>query len=227
MTHRIVLSLFPGIDLLGKAFERAGFCVVRGPDVLFGGDVRSFHVPSGVFEGVIGGPPCQVYSTANKFGDGRTTSVDLIGEYVRIINEAQPMWLVMENVRGAAASPFIPSHWHSTDLCDWHCGGLTKRVRRFWTHPQRITPPTDRPGYEAAEYSVLASSWKVRTGIKGKGGSRGMRQKTSIAEAERLQGFALPPDSIAKHSKRVAIHLLGNGVPLAMGAHIAKQARAW
>ena len=30
----LVLSSFPGIDMLGRAFEEHGFCVVRGPDVL-------------------------------------------------------------------------------------------------------------------------------------------------------------------------------------------------
>lgn len=52
----LVLSIFPGIDLLGRAFEEEGFCVVRGPDLLWGGDVRAFHPPAGVFGGVIGVP---------------------------------------------------------------------------------------------------------------------------------------------------------------------------
>lgn len=44
----LVLSLFPGIGLLDKAFEETGYCVVRGPDVLWGGDIRNFHPPNGV-----------------------------------------------------------------------------------------------------------------------------------------------------------------------------------
>jgi hypothetical protein len=39
--RQLVLSLFPGIGLLDLAFEEEGFCVVRGPDLLWGGDVRS------------------------------------------------------------------------------------------------------------------------------------------------------------------------------------------
>lgn len=50
-----MLSVFPGIDLLGRAFESEGFCVVRGLDLLWGGDVRTFHPPRGVFWGMIGG----------------------------------------------------------------------------------------------------------------------------------------------------------------------------
>jgi hypothetical protein len=37
----LVLSLFSGIGLLDYAFELEGFTVVRGPDLLWGGDVRN------------------------------------------------------------------------------------------------------------------------------------------------------------------------------------------
>ena len=44
-----MLSLFPGLGVLGKAFEEAGWWVVRGPDVIWGGDVRDFNPPPGHF----------------------------------------------------------------------------------------------------------------------------------------------------------------------------------
>lgn len=97
----LILSLFPGIGLLDQAFEEVGFCVVRGPDVLWGGDIRAFHPPAGVFDGVIGGPPCQTFSPlANlvrakghepRFGN-------LIPEFSRCVSEALPRWFLMENV---------------------------------------------------------------------------------------------------------------------------------
>jgi DNA (cytosine-5)-methyltransferase 1 len=100
MDHPLVLSLFPGIGLLDMAFEMEGFCVVRGPDVLWGGDIH------GVFAGVIGGPPCQMFSRlavlfrsnghVSKFGN-------LIPEFERCITEAAPTWFVMENVPAAPA----------------------------------------------------------------------------------------------------------------------------
>lgn len=37
---QLVLSLFPGIGLFDQAFAEQGFCVVRGPDLLWGGDVK-------------------------------------------------------------------------------------------------------------------------------------------------------------------------------------------
>lgn len=101
----LVLSLFPGADLLGMAFEAEGFCVVTGPDVLFGRDVRAFHPPPGRFDGVIGGPPCQPFSPlvhlirANGY---EPKHGNLIPEYERVVAEAEPRWSVMEE------SPFAP-----------------------------------------------------------------------------------------------------------------------
>ena len=94
----LVLSLFPGIGLLDMAFEEQGFCVVRGPDLLWGGDIRGFHPPPNRFDGIIGGPPCQKFSTAARLRPGLKRQ-DLIPEFVRCVEEAQPTWFLMENKR--------------------------------------------------------------------------------------------------------------------------------
>ncbi|MEQ1812544.1 MAG: DNA cytosine methyltransferase, partial [Terricaulis sp.] len=95
----LVLSLFPGIDLLGRGFESSGFCVVRGPDTLLDSKIEDWTAPpAGRFDGIIGGPPCQNYSDAN-----RNRNADegdrLVREYLRIVTHAQPKWFLMENVR--------------------------------------------------------------------------------------------------------------------------------
>jgi DNA (cytosine-5)-methyltransferase 1 len=98
----LVLSIFPGIDILGKAFEEQGYCVVRGPDKLWGGDIKLFHPPVGVFEGIIGGPPCQDFSPlkyVNKNAAGKWGN--LIPEFERVVTEAQPEWFIMENTKQA------------------------------------------------------------------------------------------------------------------------------
>ena len=57
MIRGLVLSLFPGADLLGRGFELAGYCVVRGPDLLFGQKVEDFHPLPDVFAGRRGAVP--------------------------------------------------------------------------------------------------------------------------------------------------------------------------
>lgn len=217
----LVLSIFPGIDLLGRAFEEEGFCVVRGPDLLWGGDIRTFHPSAGVFEGIISGPPCQIHSEATKmFG---TREIDMIPEFVRVVEEAKPKWVVMENVKGAAKSGAIPLTWFKLRLRDWDCGGLTCRTRLFWVWPaQLILVPPKRPG--KPEYSVLATSWKIRSGP-----GRQFRGHSYIKldKAAELQGYPELLHTLKFYGVRIGVHLLGNGVPKAMGLFIAKATKAY
>jgi DNA (cytosine-5)-methyltransferase 1 len=129
----LVLSLFPGIGLLDRAFEEEGFCVVRGPDLLWGGDVRRFHPPAGRFDGVIGGPPCQAFSRLRSLvlAGGHRLAENLIPEYERVVSEAAPRWFLMENV-STAPVPVVPGYRTSERLVmDGAVGGNTTRVRRF------------------------------------------------------------------------------------------------
>ena len=52
-----VLSLFPGLDLLGHAFTEAGFSLLRGPDPLYNSRIEDFHVPSQLHEEAPQSPP--------------------------------------------------------------------------------------------------------------------------------------------------------------------------
>lgn len=47
----LILSIFPGIDILGRAFEEEGYCVVRGPDK--GGDVEKFKRLNNAYETIM------------------------------------------------------------------------------------------------------------------------------------------------------------------------------
>jgi DNA (cytosine-5)-methyltransferase 1 len=121
---QLVLSLFPGIGLLDRAFEEEGFVVVRGPDVLWGGDIRRFHPPAGKFDGVIGGPPCQAFSRLvhmvrqngyePKFGN-------LIPEFERVVSEAKPQWFLMENVPDAPRPNVAAYKLHSFAINNRQC----------------------------------------------------------------------------------------------------------
>lgn len=224
MKPQVVLSLFPGADLFGRAFEELGFCVVRGPEKLLGQDIRDFHVPAGRFDGVIGGPPCQGFSTARGRSVSRTGN--LIPEFVRLIEEAEPSWFVMENLVTAVSSISVPGDWPFVRVRDWDCGGYTKRRRCFWVGPAEMifylqTPPL-LPG--KPEPSLLATDGRRGASMAWKNSGHPL---VSIERACCLQGF---PGLFSRRrfmTKEFAVHLLGNGVPRAMGLYVARAVKNW
>ena len=132
MKHPLVLSLFPGIGLLDRAFEEEGFCVVRGPDLIWGGDIRRFHPPLGRFDGVIGGPPCQMFSIMKRLNPrAGEKHGNMIPEFERVCGEARPEWFLMENVEGAPLPIVADYHVTAKLISDIEVGGLTSRERRF------------------------------------------------------------------------------------------------
>ena len=158
---KMALSLFPGLGVLDMAFQEAGWCVVRGPDVVWQGDIRGWHVPSGHFDGVFGGPPCQAFSKLAvikeakerlRGPDQRAPSSprhrlnqefgNLIPEFERCVSEAQPNWYLMENVEGAPLPDVDGYEQFSHMIKDCDVGGETIRERRFtlglkvWPHFQ-------------------------------------------------------------------------------------------
>lgn len=231
MTPPLVLSLFPGIGLLDMAFEEEGFCVVRGPDVLWGGDVHRFHPPAGRFDGIIGGPPCQVFSPARQLRAGTNCkSVNLIPEFERIVGEGRPAWFLMENVPKAPI-PVVPGyHVHAQLLDNRWCGGAQQRRRRFsFGAHLPATLKIRTVAFENPERfrAILASDGKRA----GKGCNLPNRQHTLSAQriplplAIRLQGL---PDgflSDAPFTIEGKHRVVGNGVPLPMGRAIARAVR--
>lgn len=223
----LVLSLFPGIGLLDMAFEEAGFCVVRGPDLLWGGDVRRFHPPAGRFDGIIGGPPCQAHSRLAHLvrHNGLEVKPDLIPEFERCIAESAPAWFLMENVEGAPI-PAVPGYGvHAQFVRDVWCGGETMRKRRFSFGvsgdpiPLRVeTLALHRPDPESAALAS-GSAWDRRNGRLS-----GTKSVATFEKSKRLQGlpsdFDIPPFTVA--AKVMAV---GNGVPRAMGRAVARAVR--
>jgi len=234
----LVLSLFPGIGLLDRAFEEEGFAVVRGPDLLWGGDIRRFHPPGGKFDGVVGGPPCQCFSRLVSIirHNGYQLGENLIPEFERVVLEAQPEWFVMENVEGA---PIPNVHGYQVDptlLNNRWLGQVQSRLHRF----SFGTRDGRKLGYEFAalehfdwDYRVCASDFR-RTPVKllaggkqknpkGRRGALSYRgTKRDVETVCKLQGL---PADFFEHSPfthRGKIEMLGNGVPFFMGKELAR-----
>lgn len=120
-----IIDLFCGAGGLSLGFENAGFDVVMANDIdessiktfqknhpnipgddIIHGDIGEFiknkkgDLRSGKFSVVVGGPPCQGFSMANRqklINDPRNS---LYKKFVEIIDLAKPSFLVMENVKG-------------------------------------------------------------------------------------------------------------------------------
>lgn len=240
----LVLSLFPGADLLGMAFRESGFCVVTGGDVLWGGDIRNEHYPSGRFVVVIGGPPCQCFSSlahivrANghqpKFGN-------LIPEFERCVREAQPRCFLMEEVP-AAPKPVVDGYGVHSFIVDNHqflgeTQGRKRQISFGWRGGRRVLCP-DVVALENARREPAATGALSPTSIgngrdrrrpcKGGGFRTGtavlgtaVRSEAVFRELCRKQGlpdgFDLPGMTV-----RAKCQAVGNGVPMAMGRALAK-----
>jgi DNA (cytosine-5)-methyltransferase 1 len=219
----LVLSLFPGIGLLDQAFEEEGFCVVRGPDLLWGGDICVFHPPADRFDGIIGGPPCQRFSGLGNVNRARwgddSVMPDRIPEFARCINEAQPSWFVMENVP-AAPAPDCPGYALTQRLCDNRWVGGEQRRRRRFTFGARIpTRPFHIKGVALEAIDELPTV--VSTGQADWKGSA-QRNRATVAYMAEAQGidparFENTPFTTTELRRAIA-----NGVPLPLGRAVAK-----
>lgn len=125
----LVLSLFPGIDLLGRGFQAEGFCVVRGPDTLLDDRIEDFVGVAGKFDGVIGGPPCQNYSLLNRHRD-EAEGDRLVRHFLRVVSECQPEWWLMENVPNVPDVRLAGYQVQRLDITDRECGGRQDYQRR-------------------------------------------------------------------------------------------------
>lgn len=227
--NNLVLSIFPGIDLLGRAFEEEGYTVVRGPDPLWGGDIRNFHPPAGVFGGVIGGPPCQEFSQLRWVNKDRPAKWgNLIPEFERVVSEAQPEWWLMENIKQAPL-PSVPSYQvDPTILNNRWLGEIQRREHRFsfGTHDGL------KLNYEIALFENY--EWAARVCASGsqKPGAdhheqnklrfHGWKTVAGLRQSLRLQG--LPEDFLddAPFTLKGKHGVIGNGVPLPMGRAVAR-----
>jgi DNA (cytosine-5)-methyltransferase 1 len=214
---QLILSIFPGIDLLGRAFEAEGFCVVRGPDLIFGGDIRTFHPPAGKFSGIIGGSPCQDFSRLRRT-QATGLGAEMLDEFARVIGEARPDWFLLENVPAApdlvGASLFEYGKIQRVDIDGRECGCRQRRLRHF-QFGSLIGRPlivTRRREFVTTQRAALASE----------GTRQGRRSWEKFCA---LQG--LPPLELPGWSIKAKYRAVGNGVPITMGRTLAAAILQW
>ena len=242
----LILSLFPGADLFGRGFEEEGFCVVKGPDILMGGDVRDFKGIEDKFDGIIGGPPCQAFSNAiasQPGGGADSQHGNLIPEFERIVKECRPKFYIMENVPQAPKPIQVTVHVNEKYLLgNWdkvvdahEYGAAQHRTRRFSSNidlekclanqvlPDNKRHPDPWPCITATEYKASAGS-----------SQRAMRQRAGRKVGRRLtiqemnEGMGLPANfdtpALLKSQQYV---VRGNGVPVQMARALARAVKEY
>jgi DNA (cytosine-5)-methyltransferase 1 len=199
----LVLSLFSGVGLLDAAFEAEGICTVRGPDLLWGGDVRRFHPPAGCWWGVIGGPPCQDFSTlrrAKPTGDGE----EMLGEFRRVVLEAKPEWWLLENVATVPDVRIEGYSWQRIDVDQaWYAPVSRLRHIQFGSRDGRTLQIPRGTRHADCEPCALASDDRP---------FEVLRRLQGLPDGYDLPGF----------TRQAAKTAIGNGVPIVLGRVLAR-----
>jgi DNA (cytosine-5)-methyltransferase 1 len=215
----LILSTFSGTDLFGLGFEENGFCVVSGGDIILGNhhDIRHKHYPSGIFSGLIGGSPCQKFSIANRKDRDIEKGMELVNEFIRVVQETNVDWFILENV---PTIPDITVEGYTMQvfyLDAKHCTPLgfpvQSRNRKFqFGSKQGLQLIIERDYTERAIEPCLIAS------------EHGRENQRSFLEACQLQGLEHELDLpfIKEYAK---FKVVGNAVNLWVSRKIAKAIR--
>lgn len=126
----IALSFFSGAMGMDIGLEKAGFDVVfsseidnacrktilkNHPDIALIGDIRNYYPeeirelaglgPDEEIDLVVGGPPCQAFSTAGKRKAFEDERGNVFLNFINVITHLRPKYAVIENVRGLLSAP--------------------------------------------------------------------------------------------------------------------------
>lgn len=124
MSKRKIVDFFCGAGGFSNGFEQEGFETIGGFDIdesavetfdanhdgvgvqadlteLSGSDVEELtDTDASDIVGVVGGPPCQGFSTANRERDEDDERNQLVFHFACLVNDLNPQFFVMENVPG-------------------------------------------------------------------------------------------------------------------------------
>ena len=209
MNPQFILSLFPGLDVLGRAFSAAGHTVVRGPDLVTGDRIEDFHGLVGHVDGIIAGPPCQDFSRLRRCppsGHGEK----MLRELLRVAAECDPTWILIENVPSVPSLIYHGRRLQRLDLTDLECGGVQLR-RRHWQWWHRFDLQL------APERQV---NHRVRSVTPALTAQPGQSQPSNYAERCRQMGLPKPIKP-AGWSHAALCRAIGNAVTWHMAINMA------
>lgn len=197
---------------MDSGFEQSGFCVVRAPEKILGGDIRNFSAVPGVFRGVIGGSPCQDFSRARRTpptGEG----LELLGHYCRIVIESDCDWFLLENVPSVPDVLIDGYHVQRFELSPNQLGHEQSRLRHFQFGSKKgLILNILRREYNGPKAACLTATE----------GSK--KDRRGFSEFCRLQG--LPVDFDLPELNKVARYrAVGNGVHAAVSQEVARAIR--
>ena len=255
-----VLSLFDGMACGRIALERCGYNVTNYyaseidkyamkvakanyPDIEHLGDVRSVetdNLPD--IDLLIGGSPCQGFSFAGRHLNFQDQRSRLFFEYVRILEETQPRYFLLENVRMSKESERVISEFLDCEpiTINSNLVSAQNRHRLYWTNIPFDGLPNDK-GIKLADiiesgnvdrdkaHCIDANYWKggnLKSYFEKNrrqlvfGESVDDYRKLNPLEVERLQ--TVPENYTAHVSNTQRYKMLGNGWTVDVIAHILK-----
>lgn len=204
INNKLLLSVFPGLDIFGRAFSERGFCVVRTGDIaLDGGDIREFNPVPGAFGGVIGGSPCQDFSRLNR--NPGEYGYHMLEEFKRVVYQSRPDWFLLENVVG------VPD----VEIGGYHIQRFTLDLAWFSEFSRlRVFTFGTRSGVRLNPIAGIRKAGELKgTAVVG-------NDDRTLPEMLSIQG--LPQDFRPKFLSLTGLkQAIANGVPLPLGRYVA------
>lgn len=206
--QKIILSLFQGIGMLDKGFVKKGYCVVSGPERILNGCVSEFEGIENVFDGVIGGSPCQSFSGLNR--NPNNYSLEMKQHFERIVEQCQPNWFLLENVLR------VPD----VDIKGYY-------VQRFNLSPRELGFEQSRPRcfqFGSKKGLILDLPKPVQNNLPFVGcltaSDFKKKERRNFEDFCKLQGFEQPPE-LENFTQTAKYRAIGNGVHLGVSALVA------